>query len=612
MLVTRICALALVLVGSPAARAATLSNVTVGNLTPDGFTIAWQASEASVPDLAFFLDEAGSIPLPWEPILEINPLGIGNVSSASTVETRQQRRDLIDSMQSRNIALIRVSDLSPGQTLYVQPLSLDPDTLTSNLSESAPLLKVSLPEYTDFVLDAQLLAVDFSALDATGMVAVLSGPDGFTPITAVVGDAHDPDIALFNLSEIVETAIATNAAFEGSVDFSIRVIGAGATGGTLTHELVFTTDTIPSAFSAVAFFLGGEDDPAFFVFDPIPDQDAGLAFIITIRAMTAENQPMTSYAGTVTLAGSVDLGLGGGSTPAFTNGVLTQTVRIDQGGVVTLSAVDGWSAGSSNSFGVRDNFSAWRNDSFGEDASSEEIAGLLADPDNSGLVNLIRYGYQLGGTRPDRSKLPQYGRVQEDGQDYLTVTFNRLTEAADIAYIVESSDDLRNWDHVATVLPGLPQTVTVQDIVPLTGRFRSMRVGISQRLSFASFMNLHAPESVRNDPQLVGPSADPGNQGITNLERYAFGLNYLNPSPAGLPSVTTIEDAGQTYLQITFNRLQEGANVEYIVQAGDTTNGWTTIEVFEPGMPSSVTVRDTEVFMGGSSRTMRVVVQLVP
>ncbi|MBK1790138.1 Ig-like domain-containing protein [Persicirhabdus sediminis] len=73
---------------------------------------------------------------------------------------------------------------------------------------------------------------------------------------------------------------------------------------------------------------------------------------------------------------------------------------------------------------------------------SDENQSMLADPNRSGLSNLLEYA--LGGdpTSSDRSHHP---RLQED-----EFTFNRYPDRDDIEYIVQQSTDLASWQPVAT------------------------------------------------------------------------------------------------------------------------------------------------------------------
>ena len=68
-----------------------------------------------------------------------------------------------------------------------------------------------------------------------------------------------------------------------------------------------------------------------------------------------------------------------------------------------------------------------------------------------------------------------------------SVTFTRRATASDVSYVVESSPDLTRWTPVATVAPGLPASVSVQDAPPAgpetRRRFLRVRAVFDERSS---------------------------------------------------------------------------------------------------------------------------------
>src|SRR4051794_40781683 len=100
---------------------------------------------------------------------------------------------------------------------------------------------------------------------------------------------------------------------------------------------------------------------------------------------------------------------------------------------------------------------SWRNTNFGNPFN----AGTGADdatPAGDGVPNLLKYA--LGAdpfsvVDPDRLLIPT---VQtSNAQPYLTLTINRGSRAADLAYRVEVSADRTNW------VSGVPKTLTLVD-----------------------------------------------------------------------------------------------------------------------------------------------------
>jgi hypothetical protein len=127
-------------------------------------------------------------------------------------------------------------------------------------------------------------------------------------------------------------------------------------------------------------------------------------------------------------------------------------------------------------------YSAWRSARFGADAANDAISGPLADPDAAGLTNFQRFAHNL----PARGPVPApvtHGTTSAAGQNYLTLTFDRLANAPGLIYTVEASTDLRTWAPVPglSYTAGTPTRITAQDPVPLDAtttprRFLRLRV----------------------------------------------------------------------------------------------------------------------------------------
>ncbi len=115
--------------------------------------------------------------------------------------------------------------------------------------------------------------------------------------------------------------------------------------------------------------------------------------------------------------------------------------------------------------------------------------GVAADPsvdpdDPEGSANgggtpaLFRYAFKQAARGALGS--PSIAEAEAvDGERYLSLRFPRKTHAPGLRYVVEASDDLVNWQSLATVLPGRPETVTVRDDQALSEtRRRFMRVRV--------------------------------------------------------------------------------------------------------------------------------------
>ena len=69
------------------------------------------------------------------------------------------------------------------------------------------------------------------------------------------------------------------------------------------------------------------------------------------------------------------------------------------------------------------------------------------------------------------------------------------------------------------------------------------------------------------NPLISGPSADPDEDGATNLQEYAFGENPLAAGAVGRPTIQMVTLNGVEYLGIRFQRRTDDATLTYEVQS---------------------------------------------
>ena len=99
-----------------------------------------------------------------------------------------------------------------------------------------------------------------------------------------------------------------------------------------------------------------------------------------------------------------------------------------------------------------------------------------ADPNNSGVCNLVAYAFGINPSAVDRSQLPT--ATSQNG--YLQISFPRWKDAADLAYVVEVSGNLQNWysgpDYTqqvsVTPIDATREHVTVSDLIPISDAMR--------------------------------------------------------------------------------------------------------------------------------------------
>ena len=109
------------------------------------------------------------------------------------------------------------------------------------------------------------------------------------------------------------------------------------------------------------------------------------------------------------------------------------------------------------------------------------ISGPAADPDGSGVTNLMRFALDGPARGPLNSPVTLV-TVTDNGQQYLALQFNRRSYAPGLDYVVQASTDLMNWSEtVSTWYPGTSATVIARDAVALgSGPRRFLRLQVTQ------------------------------------------------------------------------------------------------------------------------------------
>jgi hypothetical protein len=132
-----------------------------------------------------------------------------------------------------------------------------------------------------------------------------------------------------------------------------------------------------------------------------------------------------------------------------------------------------------------------------------------------------------------------------------------------------------------------PQTITIpilQNAIYKNDRVFSVDVsfpgsGIADGMASAQVAITDAPAQSwqrgwwpeTSNPNIVGDSADPDGDGLTNLLERGLGSNPTLVSPS--PTVEAVDD----HLQITFTRSRDAGDLVFFVDGGDDLSAWSTI-----------------------------------
>lgn len=113
------------------------------------------------------------------------------------------------------------------------------------------------------------------------------------------------------------------------------------------------------------------------------------------------------------------------------------------------------------------------------------------------------------------------------------------------------------------------------------------------------------------------PLADPEGAGVTNLQRYAFGLAARGPvAPPTTLGSTTVDPGPQRCLTIIFDRRADGTDLRYFVEGSNDLANWSLVtpDFLSPGSPTHLEVPDSVPMdtAGMTRRFLRVRLQYVP
>jgi hypothetical protein len=125
------------------------------------------------------------------------------------------------------------------------------------------------------------------------------------------------------------------------------------------------------------------------------------------------------------------------------------------------------------SIALLSSYTAWSSAYFGSGADPL-VAGLLADPNGNGLVNLFEFALGRDPQVHRADGLPQPEPIVIEGKTYLSLTYRVPVGARGVAHRVEFSPDLVSWfsgpGHTVEeppVIDGLIKTVRVRTALPL-------------------------------------------------------------------------------------------------------------------------------------------------
>jgi hypothetical protein len=137
---------------------------------------------------------------------------------------------------------------------------------------------------------------------------------------------------------------------------------------------------------------------------------------------------------------------------------------------------------------VKSQFENWREQNFtAAQLSNWTISGDTGNPSGDGIPNLMKYALGLNPNVPaGATGLPALGQASVSGKTYLTLTFTDEAALTDIAYTVQVSNDLVNWESGASYTVrtdnGTTNTAVYRDLTAIgTTQQRFMRLSVKRQ-----------------------------------------------------------------------------------------------------------------------------------
>jgi hypothetical protein len=602
---------AFALVALPAQAALSISQAEAVNVTASSFSLFWRASDAALPSVQVFADQAGTVSLAGVVGVELMPLHSGDHHLPEGYAGRQARRSLQQKLEANGLLLAKVTGCLPDTVYYVRVGA----TAGEESVSFEGMISVRTAKEVAFAPEARRIEVEFESEQFNGLVATLHAEGAAFPLATVVGDGVGSAKAFFDLTALVDPVTGSNLLPSGELKFVVELHQQDVELEPTEGTLAFGEGFVVARTLSMPFTLPPES-VAYFQFSPIAAQRAGVPFQVTITARREDGSVAERFAGRVDLASMARMDEGAGATPSFVAGVLNGLpVTIGTTGLVRLEARGRGieAVGESEPFEVSTDLNSWLAAYFTpEELEDPEISGLLADPGGYGVPNLMRYAFGMNPRKPDLRGFKNPNVVEQGGEAYLALGFRRQQVAPDLLYVVEGSSNLSNWSIVDVLKPGEPEWVQVKDSAPIGSTAkRFMRVRVVTEYTYAAWQLYAFSDGDRANPSISSPSADPGNFGISNLLRYAFGLDPQAPSASGLPTVGEQLVDGERHLSIFFRRLAQARDLEYVVEARSGEGSWQALAVYSPGRPRGIQVVDTEPDVPAGSRSIRVRVVLL-
>lgn len=224
--------------------AVTIQNVTTADVTPSGFCVVWQTSDAATPGIKIFSDATGTNEITDRFEITLFPLCGGNPDIIDEYEHDEDMDALKSEAKARGFMKICVQGCSPNTIYYYRISSTDEQDETT-FWPANDLASVTTASENTFIADSKQLLLTITdsqgSLDPQGWIVTAWSGESLSPISAFVGDGAHFDQAYLNLCHLFGQN-GYNWTPTGSQDVFLSIMRPGADPLERVVSLDFTTN----------------------------------------------------------------------------------------------------------------------------------------------------------------------------------------------------------------------------------------------------------------------------------------------------------------------------------------------------------------------------------
>lgn len=229
------------LMSYPTALALNITNVSVVNVTPTGFSIIWSSANPETPGISVFSDAGGVTNLAGKLRVEFYPMHTGDPLATNSYDRRLKQAAIRQKTQVQGQVEVRILGGKP-RTTYFYRLQASNAGQTTNYPVSGPLPSVTTAAENSFVVQSRQLVASLPGADPAGTIVTLRTTNTPSVLASVAGDGVPGNQVFFSVTDLIDSLGQTNYLPLGDQEFTVQLGGGSTNAGTQAYTLNFNTD----------------------------------------------------------------------------------------------------------------------------------------------------------------------------------------------------------------------------------------------------------------------------------------------------------------------------------------------------------------------------------